>query len=177
MPSVSLVPGSRWRTGTGSPEGVIAAPVGTVWTDTNATYGAIEWTKATGTGTTGWRVTKGDTGLVDVTSQSTIGGSAPIAGDKVEVQRTPHHLTLQIALAARSSPASPLHVTLPAWARPGRIRVAAVSSGGGTPTRMLYAAGSSDQASFYSLTASTAHYVDGLVLPIAPTVTSPWRTA
>ena len=41
---------------------MVAAPVGTVYTDTAATAGAVEWTKFTGTGATGWRVTKGDTG-------------------------------------------------------------------------------------------------------------------
>lgn len=48
--------------GTGSPEGVITAPVGTRYTDTAATNGAVEWIKFSGAGNTGWRVVYGDTG-------------------------------------------------------------------------------------------------------------------
>lgn len=50
------------RYGTGSPEGVVTAPVGSRYVDTAATAGAVEWIKASGTGNTGWRVTFGDTG-------------------------------------------------------------------------------------------------------------------
>ncbi len=49
-------------TGTGFPEGVVTAPVGSMYTDTAATNGAIRWIKATGSGNTGWRVEYGDTG-------------------------------------------------------------------------------------------------------------------
>ena len=58
------------RTGTGSPEGVVAAPVGTEYVDTAATNGAIKWIKATGTGNTGWRVLYGDTGVRDITLEA-----------------------------------------------------------------------------------------------------------
>ena len=54
--------------GIGSPEGKVAAPVGSVYTDTAATNGAIRWVKTSGTGTTGWRVEYGDTGLRDISS-------------------------------------------------------------------------------------------------------------
>lgn len=48
--------------GTGSPEGKVSAPVGSIYTDTEATNGAIRWIKTSGTGNTGWRVEYGDTG-------------------------------------------------------------------------------------------------------------------
>ena len=54
--------------GTGFPEGKIAAPVGSAYTDTAATNGAIRWIKATGAGATGWVVEYGDTGWRDITS-------------------------------------------------------------------------------------------------------------
>lgn len=54
--------------GTGFPNGVVSAPVGSTYTDVNATNGAIEWKKATGTGNTGWVVSVGDTGWRDVSS-------------------------------------------------------------------------------------------------------------
>ena len=49
--------------GTGSPEGVVTAPVGTYYTDTAGTNGAWRWLKKTGTGNTGWSVIDGDTGI------------------------------------------------------------------------------------------------------------------
>ena len=54
--------GSGPLTGTGSPEGVVAASVGTEYLDTAGTRGAWRWLKTSGTGTTGWKVTYGDTG-------------------------------------------------------------------------------------------------------------------
>ena len=60
--------GGREQYGTGSPEGVVTAPVGTYYTDTAITNGAMRWAKKTGTGNTGWQVTEGDTGWRDVAS-------------------------------------------------------------------------------------------------------------
>ena len=54
--------------GVGSPEGKVAAPVGSIYTDTAATNGAIRWVKSSGTGSTGWRVEYGDTGWRNVSS-------------------------------------------------------------------------------------------------------------
>lgn len=48
--------------GTGFPEGKVAAPVGTYYTDEAVTNGAWRWFKKTGTGNTGWVVQDGDTG-------------------------------------------------------------------------------------------------------------------
>lgn len=58
--------------GTGFPEGVVTAPVGTYYTDTNATNGAIRWVKASGTGNTGWRIEDGDTGWRSVSNNPTV---------------------------------------------------------------------------------------------------------
>ena len=60
--------GERERYGTGSPEGVVTAAVGTYYTDTAITNGAMRWAKKTGTGNTGWKVTHGDTGWRNVTA-------------------------------------------------------------------------------------------------------------
>ncbi|GGA72713.1 hypothetical protein GCM10011490_24370 [Pseudoclavibacter endophyticus] len=48
--------------GTGSPEGVVAAPPGTYYTDQLGTAGMWRWLKIAGTGTTGWTIVFGDTG-------------------------------------------------------------------------------------------------------------------
>ena len=48
--------------GTGMPEGNVKAGVGTYYTDTAATNGAIRWIKTRGSDKTGWKVVYGDTG-------------------------------------------------------------------------------------------------------------------
>lgn len=54
--------------GTGFPNGKVSAPVGSIYTDTAATAGAIRWIKATGAGNTGWEVQYGDTGWRDIST-------------------------------------------------------------------------------------------------------------
>ena len=54
------------RVGVGSPEGKIAAPVGSTYTDSAATAGAIRWIKTSGSEKTGWRVEYGDTGWINI---------------------------------------------------------------------------------------------------------------
>lgn len=68
--------GARDIGGTGYPERKVAAAIGTVYTDSAATDGAIRWTKTSGTGTTGWRVLFGDTGWRNITSlaENTVAG-------------------------------------------------------------------------------------------------------
>lgn len=61
-------PAGSELSGTGSPEGVVTATVGTPYTDTNATNGAIRWVKASGSGNTGWAVSSGDTGTRNITA-------------------------------------------------------------------------------------------------------------
>jgi len=60
--------GGREVYGTGSPEGVVTAPVGTYYNDTAGTNGAWRWQKRTGAGNTGWQVILGDTGWRSITS-------------------------------------------------------------------------------------------------------------
>lgn len=50
------------RVGTGQPNGVVTAPVGTQYIDTDGTAGAWRWLKTSGTGNTGWTCTWADTG-------------------------------------------------------------------------------------------------------------------
>ena len=60
--------------GTGFPEGKVSAPVGSIYTDTAATNGAIRWVKESGTGNTGWRVEYGDTDWRNITPESITSG-------------------------------------------------------------------------------------------------------
>ena len=48
--------------GTGMPNGVVEAPIGTTYVDKNKTNGALKWIKTTNGGNTGWKVFTGDTG-------------------------------------------------------------------------------------------------------------------
>lgn len=62
--------------GNGSPEGKITASKGTVYTDNDTTNGALQWIKTSDTGNTGWKVTQGDTGWVNLNHvSSTTSGS------------------------------------------------------------------------------------------------------
>lgn len=54
--------------GTGFPNGVVSAPVGSIYIDTAVTNGASSWIKKSGTGNTGWQVLEGDTGWRDIGS-------------------------------------------------------------------------------------------------------------
>lgn len=77
--------------GTGSPEGSVAAPVGSVYTDKAVTTGAALWVKTSGgTGNTGWEVAKGDTGWRGISTWDAAGavtglalaaGAAPMSGN------------------------------------------------------------------------------------------------
>lgn len=60
--------GVDYIVGTGFPNGVQTAPVGSIYIDTAVTNGASSWIKTTGTGNTGWTVENGDTGIRDITS-------------------------------------------------------------------------------------------------------------
>lgn len=63
--------GPRMMSGTGSPEGSVTAPVGSIWFQTDSTVGVTHWRKASGTGNTGWKVMEGDTGWRDVSASMT----------------------------------------------------------------------------------------------------------
>ena len=67
VPSVT-VNGSNFLTGTGSPNGVVVAPVGSTYIDRDATNGAIRWIKKTGRNSVnGWAIDYGDTGWRNIT--------------------------------------------------------------------------------------------------------------
>ena len=95
--------GGREMYGTGSPEGVVTAPVGTYYTDTAITNGAMRWAKKAGTGNAGWTVVYGDTGFRDIT------GTLPAAltAGRVLIRRTGTdvHITLDgLMLAGGTAP-------------------------------------------------------------------------
>lgn len=56
--------------GTGMPNGVVEAEIGTTYVDKNITNGALKWIKTTTGGDTGWEVITGDTGWRELNSLS-----------------------------------------------------------------------------------------------------------
>ena len=61
--------------GTGMPNGVVTAEIGTTYVDKNKTNGALKWIKTTDGGNTGWEVLIGDTGWRTLNSISRAGNS------------------------------------------------------------------------------------------------------
>ncbi len=60
--------------GTGSPQSVVTAPVGSTYIDTAATTGAVAWRKDSGTGSSGWVVEYGDTGNRNLVAEALSNG-------------------------------------------------------------------------------------------------------
>ena len=100
-PFTAWVPNSGVVTaqGTGSPEGAVTAPVGSKYTDKNATNGAVEWVKTAGLGSTGWKVTYGDTGWRRLPVETTEAAQAPSA-HYFDIRRVNGRVYVRIRLVA-----------------------------------------------------------------------------
>ena len=87
--SVAL-PVSRYEIhGTGMPNGVVTAEIGTTYIDKNKTNGAFKWIKTTNGGNQGWEVLSGDTGWRTLNSVSKLGNSF------VKIRRVNNEVTYQ----------------------------------------------------------------------------------
>ena len=87
--SVAL-PVSRYEIhGTGMPNGVVEAEIGTTYIDKNKTNGAFKWIKTTNGGNQGWDVLTGDTGWRTLNSVSKLGNSY------VKIRRVNNEVTYQ----------------------------------------------------------------------------------
>lgn len=75
--------------GDGSPERVVTAAKGTVYTDNQITLGVSQWIKTTPSGNTGWKVLNGDTGWVEITKATTRKNST----NKVWIRRINERVT------------------------------------------------------------------------------------
>ena len=96
-------------TGVGHPEGNISAPIGSLYTDTEATNGAVRWIKMSGTGTTGWRVEYGDTGWRNVTSLLINGWTA----ERVLLRRCRNTVSLSTLGLSAADATSGMLISLP----------------------------------------------------------------
>lgn len=75
-PSGTSIGGVLYLTGSGFPNGVVSASVGSIYIDKAITNGASSWIKKSGTGNTGWQVLEGDTEWREVKSLLTNGYTA-----------------------------------------------------------------------------------------------------
>ena len=75
-PSGTGTPANEYEIrGTGFPNGMVTAPVGTTYVDTAVTNGALKWIKRRGNDNRGWEVLTGDTGWCTLNIQSKLGNS------------------------------------------------------------------------------------------------------
>ena len=96
-------------TGTGDPNGVHAAPVGSVFRNTEAGgwNGARVWRKdAGGTGVNGWVVELGDTGVRDVTNLLPSGFSKSATAGVATIQRIGERVSIEIKVSIASGASS-----------------------------------------------------------------------
>ena len=141
--------GSGPLTGTGFPEGVVAAPVGTEYLDTAGTLGAWRWLKVSGAGNTGWVVTYGDTGWRNITSLAPDASMFP--GLDLQYRRSTAYAQLYVAftaLTARSLPGSLIPASTPAgiqkpekgpgWGPAYHFIPTGTTTGGGTVYAFLW---------------------------------------
>lgn len=111
VPSITIN-GSSFLTGTGFPNGVVAAPVGSIYVDKNLTCGAALWAKKTGNGNTGWEVSAGDTGWRNVTSLL-INGWVGFFAKSVYIRRVNSDVRLNIDGAKADSATAQVLIKVP----------------------------------------------------------------
>jgi hypothetical protein len=159
--------GPRVMSGTGSPEGVVSAPVGSMWTDTAATTGAIKWIKASGTGNTGWVVEYGDTGWRNVSAS--LNGTFLTANPNATLKVRRTNNAVQVTYTAGASPTYTTNYGL-IYAIPSGFR----PNANGEPTVLMLTSAAAPGAAFKSayFDANNLRSGDGWV-----TATAYWGSA
>jgi len=153
--------------GTGSPEGVVTAPVGSTWRDTNATTGAIKWIKTSGTGNTGWVVEFGDTGWRNLAAEALSNGWS--VGVRLQLRRSGATVRINGEVSAAAATAQTLY-TLPSGFRAATWEYLPVlSDTSGTTKACELGAGGSIRIYSY---ATGAHY-----LSFSWLTTNPWPSS
>lgn len=119
---------TRLFEGTGSPNGVVAAPIGSRYVDTEADSGAIEWIKDSGlpTDNTGWILSAyADTGWRNISSFVDKRGTAVV--NSAMLRRVNDTVDLYLDMKMPTNTASPWSVlTLPVGFRPSFSRYGAM---------------------------------------------------
>jgi hypothetical protein len=128
--------GPTWTSGTGSPEGVVTAPVGSTYSRTDGGAGTAVYRKEVGTGNTGWVA---DTTGADPTLYVKIAGDTMTGPLQVRTATTPD-ATAEVTVAATAVGRKPLVLQGLAGQTANLLEVQA--STGGTPLAHVSNAGS-----------------------------------
>ena len=124
-----FVSGAIHLTGTGAPESVVTAPIGSTYLQTDATNdvkGWIRWVKATGTGNTGWQAgPEADTGTRNLNGVAWANGWAPWGANGQRLRRVGNVVDMEIDLT-KASATSDTCYTLPSGFRPFSPSIGAV---------------------------------------------------
>lgn len=115
-PGVHAAPSIQTLRGTGQPNGVVTAPVGSEYIDLAATAGARKWYKASGVGNIGWIVTDGDTGWVNaaawLNSALTI-STTPATYQHLSIRRTAQEIYISTMVNSNAVATSLFNISLP----------------------------------------------------------------
>lgn len=82
---ITLQAGPTWSTGTGTPEGSVTAPVGSIFSRTDGSAGTTLYVKESGTGNTGWNV-KTSSPFITTEALSGTGNSIAIPPGTKEIE-------------------------------------------------------------------------------------------
>jgi hypothetical protein len=129
--SVWIQTTTKFHEGTGNPNGVVSAPVGSqfVNTESGGYNGARRWTKATGSGNTGWVVVDGDTGRRSIPAEWLQTGWIQYFGGPISMQRTAAGVSISGAISrdlTASASTSKILFTLPLGWRPANFEVVSI---------------------------------------------------
>ena len=125
--------GVAYLKGTGFPNGVVSAPVGSIYIDKAVTNGASSWIKKSGTGNTGWKILEGDTGWRNVTSLANVGS---IVSGNLHIRRVGNIVEVAV-IGCAAATANELLITNLSTNMPGFTPYSTVAgpiTGFGTPS-------------------------------------------
>lgn len=109
--------GGRALAGTGSPEGVVTAGVGTSYRDTAGTNGVFDWIKASGAAAAGWKPVGGDTGWRDVSTLLGAGLAKSTANGRCRIRRVGELVSLDMHINVTAASITTL-LAVPSGFRP-----------------------------------------------------------
>lgn len=130
------ISGAWQLTGTGFPDGVVSAPVGSIYIDKAATAKAFTWYKEFGSGNTGWQVANGNTRRLNVSSLITNGWGEYFPAQSIFLQREGAFVRLVIDGVISTSATSPTICQLPVGFRPPQNTRINFQTLGAQPTNM-----------------------------------------
>lgn len=169
---IGAAPASRFLTGTGSPEGILAAPVGTEYVDTVAATGAWRWLKKSGTGVTGWdAVGSPDTGWVPVTFQNGWTAAGHPSPTTPAIRRVGPSVLIRVRGLDGSAATSPTIATLPSWARPASADGGLVYIGSTVRPSTIYSDGT------WSVAGANGQPGLGAAMTFSVTTSKPWPSS